>query len=70
MGNENSEESTIPSSSAEELACSEGGECTWEATNSKPQLALEMTGLVNMTNAVMPILLFYFWRFDSPSVIS
>ena len=41
------------------LPCSSGFCPTWDAAYSKPELALMMTGLISIVNAVMPVLLFY-----------
>ena len=65
MGNKNN---TISMDEMEEIieeevpvkSCWKGGECaTWDAYYSKPELALHVTGLISIVNAVMPVLLFY-----------
>ena len=48
-----------------------GGVClTWEARYSKPELALMMTGLISIVNAIMPVLLFYRWRFTTSEIVT
>ena len=50
--------------------CGVDGEwCTWEAQNSQPYLALTMTGMIAMINAIMPFLLLMRWKFESAIVL-
>ena len=72
MGNKNNstsvEEVVIEEVVEEEIgkSCFKGGFCpTWDAAYSKPELALMITGMISIINAVMPALLFYRWRFTT-----
>ena len=52
-------------------SCWKGGFCpTWDAAYSKPELALLVTGLISIVNSVMPVLLFYWWRFTTSKLVN